>query len=152
MTAWESSFSFLVHAIRKGRLQALRSKLDRTSRRPDDQTKLKHEPYLSPLRRLMCHNRFIRWLIWRTNQTAEWRELTIISSTFILSIFFFHLMKKKRENMVTQQKQRRENLKNFLEKIAELISIQGLHSIYRWRRSWTTSNSIFQSPKVGPRP
>jgi len=83
----------------------------------------------------MCHNRFIRWLIWRTNQTAEWRELTIISSTFILSIFFFHLMKKKRENMVTQQKQRRENLKNFLEKIAELISIQGLHSIYRWRRS-----------------
>jgi len=53
--------------------------------------------------------------------------------TSILSLSSLHLMKKKEEeNMTTQQGKEEEFCsKGFLEKIAEVISIQGFHSIYR---------------------
>ena len=81
-----------------------------------------------------------------SNQTLAGEIPATISSTFIFIFSFLPLMMKKEEDMVIQ----RTNEKSFEARIsfvAKVISIQGFHSIYRWKRSRTNSNSNFQSPK-----
>jgi len=87
-------------------------------------------------RQLMYHNRFITTnrFVTTTNVAQQpdfpyGKSLTTSSSTFIFSHSFLHLMKKK--DTTTQQSKKEISL----EKIAEVISIQGFRFIYRWERS-----------------
>ena len=69
----------------------------------------------------------------RTNQAPVLREPDHQFLHLHPLLSSLHLMKKKEEeNMATQQGKEEEFCsKGFLEKIAEVISIQGFHSIYR---------------------